>query len=349
MKKNVVQVLLKKSMAGALAAAMVLSGVSLLTADTSVAAADSTQYVKTFNIQDYQDAVAPRATDATHSNWVFAGWYEDEACNNPIVEKPTTGNCYAKFVPAEVLSVKCQMLEGTTAEQEESKLRLVSTVDTLNYDNVGFEIKVGNNEAFTYKTSTVLREITAEANGVDFEYAPSDLCEAANYFTTVTLTDIPSSGYATGIYITPYWETLDGTKVYGVSRFARVEDGYLNIVNVPVRVCGDKSVAAGLVQVDYDEANFKFYGIDNGDVFENMDNVDTGSVVRCMGYVAEELTMNATADGMFVHLRFQLTGEMPQDDVTFTVTQEDFCNASEENVSIDIADVVYKVLNAQND
>ena len=47
--------------------------------------------------------------------WVFAGWFKNEACTSSLGsgENPTSGTTYyAKFVSADVLSVKCQMTSG---------------------------------------------------------------------------------------------------------------------------------------------------------------------------------------------------------------------------------------------
>lgn len=348
MKRKVLQGLMKKTMAGTLAVGMMMSGICLLPTTVSqvyaTEATQSTSHAEQLDISKYQ-TTAPKPTGAGYEEWVFAGWYEEEACTTPITTKPENGKCWAKFVPAEVLSVKCQMLSGTTKDTASSKLRLVSTVDSLNYNSVGFEIKIGEKNAFSYKTSTVVKEIKAAEDGVAFGYTPSDLCGASKYFTTVTLTSIPASGYATGIYITPYWETLDGTKVYGVSRFARVEDGYLNVVNVPVRLYADTEVAAGLLTVGYDKDIFEYKGIDTG-VFEEMEVADDkDGTIRCVGNVAD-ITENAQADGLYANLRFTVKDNqsIPTEGAKFIVSDEDFCNNAEQVVTLEVADVVYKVL-----
>ena len=66
---------------------------------------------------------------------IFAGWYADEDYKTALKTKPAgDALCYAKWVDADILSIKMQSSEDKT------KLRLVSSVDTLDYLNVGFEI-----------------------------------------------------------------------------------------------------------------------------------------------------------------------------------------------------------------
>ena len=96
-------------------------------------------------------------------------------------------------------------------------------------------------------------------------------------FLLSSIINIPNTAFKTGIQITPYWTTLDGTKVSGVSRYARVEDGYLNIVNVPVRLYSVEEAAAGYLEVAYDGDKFAYVGADTGNVFAEMETADDGS------------------------------------------------------------------------
>ncbi len=357
MKKNFVCGLSRKLAAGTLALALTLTGVCVWSGEAAEAQAsevteqDTWVHTEQLDISSYRteegNYTAPKPTDSTHKDWLFAGWYMEENCTTAVGADVVEGECYAKFVPAEVLSVKCQIQAGITDETTENgKLRIVSTVDTLNYQNVGFEIRIEGGGSLHYETKEVYQRIAAESDGVAFDYAPEDFHESAQYFVTATIINIPNTAFKTGIQITPYWTTLDGTKVSGVSRYARVEDGYLNIVNVPVRLYSVEEAAAGYLEVAYDGDKFAYVGADTGNVFAEMETADDGSGrVRCVGNVAD-ISGNAAADGMYVNLRFQVKEDVSLGaEETFTVSGEDFCD-NQENLleGYDVSDVVYKNL-----
>lgn len=352
----------RKVVAGFVALALILSCPGIGAAGKVQATGDSGRemyHTEAFDISNYQDDKAPKPQMEEYKDWLFSGWFSDKTCVSgmELKEKPATGTCYAKFVPEEVLSVKCQITDGLSESSEElGKLRIVSTVDSLRYQNVGFEIRYGNNEVIKHNTKTVYEKILA-TNGVPFTYEPSVFSDVSKYFITATLVNIPTGAFDTGVYIAPYWVTMDGTLVYGVSRYARVEDGYLNIVNVPVRLYSDEAVAAGYLEIDYDEEKFVYYpnedgSIDLGNVFGEMEVVDIevngNRMIRCAGNV-KDITENKTADGLYVNLRFQAKNGIPSTDETFTVSSESFCNNQEEiNKDFAVSDVVYKGISTEN-
>ena len=144
------------------------------------------------------------------------------------------GTAFAKFVPAEVLSVKCQTSADVTSMDDTAKIRVISTVDSLKYSQVGFDLTFkGRN--LSYKTSTVLSGIQAATDGVAYGFSPNIFDLQSKYFITATIVNIPNSDFDEGLLVKPYWVTKDGTTVHGVERYARVEDSYNHIVNVPVK------------------------------------------------------------------------------------------------------------------
>ena len=179
-------------------------------------------YVEKFNIESTD---VPQPSDQNYADWLFAGWYEDESCTLSISDKSTaTGNKYAKFVHPDVLKVKAQLLAGTTAESVSTQMRFVSTVDSLDYREVGFEITKNDTTKYV-AIKTVYTKIQAKNGGVQVNYTPDDFCSASKYFSTVTLKNIPRSAFPTKINVKPYWITMDGTKVYGEARDISVADG----------------------------------------------------------------------------------------------------------------------------
>lgn len=153
----------------------------------------------------------------SNPGYVFAGWY-DQTLTNAIPDTQKTGNAYAKWVKEEVLSVKFQILQDTTSYDLTTTLRLVATVDSKDYQEVGFVISFGegeNKQTATVPSTTVYK--TLIGNGVT--YTPEDNFDTTSkFFVVYELYDIPRSMFDTDITVTPYWKTLDGTIVEGVGR-----------------------------------------------------------------------------------------------------------------------------------
>ena len=156
-----------------------------------------------------------------------------------------------------VMNVKCQVTTGTDASTQEAvNLRLVTSVDSLNYSEIGFKIYYNGTDnpstatPITAKVDTVFKRIVASAeSGVDYNYNPKVISTDAEYFATVTLLDIAPKYFGIPFYIKPYCRTLDGQTIYGVSRYVKVSDSYKDIVNVPVKVT---AAQADSMTVDYD-------------------------------------------------------------------------------------------------
>ena len=161
---------------------------------------------------------------------VFAGWYQDKECTNPYRESDTYSEAYAKFVSADVLSVKCQLTAGATMESTSTDLRLVTTVDSLKYQSVGFIVSAGEKGPRTLESNTVYSSISAFVNANKTTYTPQDLAADANYFMTSKITDIPSEAFATTFSVTPFWKTMDGTTVTGAEKVFTIKE------NLPVSI-----------------------------------------------------------------------------------------------------------------
>ena len=170
---------------------------------------------------------------------VFAGWYQDKECTNPYRESDK-GNyeaAYAKFVSADVLSVKCQLAADATMASASTDLRLVTTVDSLKYQSVGFIVSAGEKGPRTLESNTVYSSISAFVNANKTTYTPQDLAADANYFMTSKITDIPSEAFATTFSVTPFWKTMDGTTVTGAEKVFTIKE------NLPVSITSAVEVA----------------------------------------------------------------------------------------------------------
>lgn len=296
--------------------------------------------------------------------FVFGGWYvmrEDENLEGDRSSEYDTYVIYqdgmtvskkdlvfAKWVPARVLSAKAQNVSGTSADMSGTTgTRMVTSVDCKDYQSVGYDIIVDGdltvNVPIMRKAYSSLK---CTVDNVIKTYTASELFgSASKYFVTFKLTGIPSTEFATKIFVKPYWVTAQGQKVYGLSRYAHVEDGIYKYVNVPVNlsVAQAQAVAAGVVTVNYDETKFEFLSekMETGRVFEEMDANAVNGSVKIVGNVAD-IEKNATHTDLFVNLRFKYTGsENVAGSTWFDIGSVDFCDNQEITQDITIFDIPY--------
>jgi len=160
-------------------------------------------------------------------DYLFAGWYTDQACDEASLLKDATptGTTYALFVPKHVLDVKAQisgnLLDSKTDNDGTASIRFVTTVDTLLYKKVGFEVSYtdanGQKQDFVSANGTVYQKLYAinSASKIDTLTPKKYFCGLSTYFKACTITDIPEDYYDTEFTVTPFWITMDGAKVYG--------------------------------------------------------------------------------------------------------------------------------------
>ena len=143
---------------------------------------------------DHYMDVAPyrsgyRYTAPERDGYVFAGWFVDQEMTEPLPENATTGYAFASFVDAQVLSVKCQLSDGTTAQSEQTDLRLLTAISTLQLQQVSFQISWEDAEIVEY---SLYRYVLAHDAQV---IRASDVFGYdAAYFMTATVQDIPQAG-----------------------------------------------------------------------------------------------------------------------------------------------------------
>ena len=198
----------KRLVAVLLAAVLVLAGVSMGTSGT-------------------QAAYAAPVAETEQDGRIFAGYYVDEACTIPSnVEGGTQ-----KWVDTGILSVKMQ-LRTNPSDSSKYDIRLLSTVDTLDYRNVGFQIwfdKNGNGkfedgEKATWTSKSVCQRITANNSSFVFHYSPKVVDTDSEYFITGIMSGIARTNVNKAFLVEPFWTTLDGTTVYGQSRYFTVQN-----------------------------------------------------------------------------------------------------------------------------
>jgi len=232
MKKNYI----KKIIVGILTVALILSGIMFQpsSADKVEAAATTVGdcYVERLDISKWKEkddedvitAKVPVASNVSNpEDWLFAGWYTDASCGTAVSSNVVEGMYFAKFVPAEVLTVKCQLSTTTkTFEGYENAcyvLRMISSVDSLRYQNVEFVIQAGEEEPIHYIMNSVSKFIQASENTETYTYYPTIFHDVSVRFATANMKiEDTESELSKAIKITPYWTTLDGTKVAGETK-----------------------------------------------------------------------------------------------------------------------------------
>ena len=152
------------------------------------------------------------------------------------VKKVVAGESSISEISKDVLSVKCQISENTTTSPKTSKLRIVSTIDSLKYQSAGFDITYKGKE-IPYNTTKVYQSIEAVSDGVEYNYSPNVFDIDSKYFITVTLINLQQEDYEEGILIKPYVVTNSGKKVYGTHRYVSVADALDDtVLNIPVEM-----------------------------------------------------------------------------------------------------------------
>lgn len=174
--------------------------------------------------------IGKEAPDSPSTDYVFAGWYADEACvKTPIRSAENLPETvYALFVSKDVLQAKAQISADVYLSETDTTIadmRFVTTVDTLKYNEVGFEFEI-NGVKQTYTTETVYSKLYAvNTTGKIDPITPDYFSSVSNYFAAFTFTGIPEEDWSTEIKVTPYWKTLDGTVVTGTTVTKTVNQG----------------------------------------------------------------------------------------------------------------------------
>lgn len=282
--------------------------------------------------------VVPKCTLTDESSgYLFGGWYryvdglvETIESNEGVGENE---NIVAKFVPARLTGVFCQnKADVEETDVDSTSMRIVSAVDSLNYSEVGFNIYGREKNAdgtydnwlmYGYGTereakSTVVYsglQVYKVTDGVTVEdgdpKTPSDLwgADAESFkFTTFNLTGIPKAAYNTIVVIKPYWITLDGTYVEGIGEFNRVQDGIDDVINISINTKNAKSLAAGILEVEFDKNAFEYIETEAGKVFDEMyfdTNVESG-IVKSVGVMNDIANTNNPND-VYINIRFKKT------------------------------------------
>ncbi len=231
---------------------VIIPAVSLNAADESGSnSSDACVVVEYADLEEVKDYLAGKNTYPTKEGYLFAGWYttndipkdDAEALKYAVRNSvPNEGPVYALFVPASVLDVKAQLsseLLNKEAFQSAGKgsIRFVTTVNSLLYQKVGFEVSYVNSKGAkksatsssnkVYDKLYAVGSITDEYMENGTEYLPTEFSAASKFFKACNLKNVPASDFGVPITVKPFWVTLDGSKVYGETVIKSMDDYYL--------------------------------------------------------------------------------------------------------------------------
>lgn len=352
MKKNGLTNVSKKIVAGCLTVAMILTGIVVtpkkVEAATDVYFASNTEY----KMSDYWNGTDNKAP--VKEGYVFGGWYKDQA--TPLKAADLTqadDTAIAKFVPAGVLSIKTSKGTSIVDGKTITSLRILSTVDSKNYQAVGFYYKLATqDEGKTADITKVYSKIRQSKDSEQFYEPDIFVSGVSNYFIAADVSSISDTSFSKIVYARPYWITMDGTKVMGLARNSRVEDkdadkDYTNVgINLLPQLTQEKqlaAVAAGKLQVKYNTANYDVYSVDKVAhkseggtyLFSEMEcliNEEAGTITFVGN--ADDVTKNLTADGLLANVRFKNVSGNKDAALDFVINKEvtDFCNWEEKPV-----------------
>lgn len=371
-----------------LALAMIVTGIVATPKEaraegaTTVFWDDGTTGAKKYVITDYWNETTTESVRKVpvKEGYVFAGWYVNDGTDStkrvPLTEEALTEvasaenglsayaqTAYAKFVPAEVLSIKTQV--GTSADNV-TAMRILSTVDSKNYQAVGFEYKLAIQDVGTTKNKTTGEEITkvyskikkSKYDSATYEPGTEFVSGVSKYFIAADVSSIKTESFSKIVYARPYWITMDGTKVMGLARNSRVEDKDTenDYTSVGINLFTDGkvavAVAAGKIQVTY---NSKDYDVvdSTADIaahaeyggkyrFPEMEcyvneggNTGKGTITFVGNADVQNGSLeNLLADGLFANVRFKNVSGDANATLDFTINTEEteFCNWAEAEV-----------------
>ncbi len=337
----------KRTAALVLAFALVLVGVCLngtmVRAESLSSKVNASAYSLPSAVNYTPDSTWNGEITEAYYDRIFAGFYTDETLEEAVSDDWFGSDSigYVKWLQADVLSVACQVNADLTAESDTAAIRFITTIDALTYSSISFDLTIGV-MTISVETSFVFTVVqaydVADLDAVSID--PSVIADDSVYFAAYTLYNIPQSAFETGIKVTPYLTTLDGTVVAGITRYVHVEDSYNNYVNVGIRLLGTDELAAGLVTLYYDSDVVSFVGVNGeleADMFEELTFLDDGEgTIKILGNV-EDIT-EGVFGGLLASLRFAVIGGTI-DDSTFVLEADmgsetdfgsAFCNIYEE-------------------
>ena len=116
------------------------------------------------------------------------------------------------------------------ATDESNVIRFVSSVESLDYKEVGFEVTPEGGQTKTYTTTTVYERIESTTEGVEYTFSPKVVDVDSEYFFTAKLRAEADVNYTVKAFGVPAGQT---ERLYGETRCVGVIDGKAaNLLNL---------------------------------------------------------------------------------------------------------------------
>ena len=276
---------------------------------TPVALENGSVAIQSFGVDKSGDV--PVAKASAYKDYLFAGWFTSADCTmeNAITDaSKVTSDSYAKFISSEVLGVKAQV-----ATDESNIMRFISSVDSLVYKNVGFEVTPVGGTKKSYETVTVYERVVSDTNGVEYKFSPKVVDTLSEYFITAKLRAEENKDYTVRVYVT----TMDGQKVYGPARTIGLLDGKAaNVLNLSYKSDNAPTVGSQISAT---------YGKDNSQTTADVIAVDGKDVTVRVNMnpstlpSATKFTFETTGSTIYRNLYTKYTGEGTDDQTWYDV------------------------------
>lgn len=204
-------------------------------------------------------------------------------------------------VSSDMLEVKAQI-----ATDGSGIIRFISSVDSLKYNKVGFEVTPAGGTKKVYETTTVYERIVSapDATSVKYEFGPKVVDNSSEYFVTAKLAATAGVDYTVRAFV----QTFAGQMVYGQSRCVALSDGAEDATTINMSF--DNTKAAG---VKVGDTLTVTYGADNKETTAAVIGVDGTTVhVRVAVDVdtlpsATKFVFNGTATGSEIYRNLYTT------------------------------------------
>lgn len=217
-----------------------------------------------------------------YSGYLFAGWMKENDNGALKVISSKNNAKYAKFVPEELLTIKAQTTQSAVPNIEGAEdgnkyagkyvFRFVSSVESLNYYSVGYEVVAKDGTTYTNTADAVCHRIDSTTNGAEYTYSPKVINVESEYFITAKFPVDPGENNKNlnDLYtVRAFWKTLDGTMVYGAPRKLSVSDCLATTTTLNMSFVSestDNIDEATVLAVTYDEgksAQASVIGVDD--------------------------------------------------------------------------------------
>ena len=241
---------MKKLFATLLTLALLITGICYLAPEANEVKAADTTDKNYITVEQGSDEYTLEDGVPTKDGYLFAGYFTSQDCKIATRSREKDAK-YIKFVRKEVMDVKVQITDGVVSKSDNEKyvgkyvIRFTSSVDGLNYRNIGFELEYEDGRTVRHTTTKVFKSIESTVGTVagkadTYEFSPNLLSTDSQYFMTVKL-PVAKDAVDEEYTVRAFWTTLDGTEVFGQERTVSVKDGNGDIVNLPVSKALDKN------------------------------------------------------------------------------------------------------------